>query len=361
MANSDLILNARFLMRPATGVDRVAAELARALIDQAPERVSAIHPQGRFMSDMPDLQDRKMVKGVLTGPLWEQTTLARIRPDAILLSLCNSGPVMRRRQAVMIHDAQVFTQPDSYSAAFRAWYRFMLPRLGHRAGLILTPSAHTAGQLESHGIIPPGRARAVPNGADHILRAPADPETMRRFGLTSGAYFLAIGSLAPHKNLSMLAQAARDRRDQSLPLVLAGGGNPQVFRDAGIAPSPGLRMTGRVTDGELRALYENARALVFPSRTEGFGLPPVEAMVCGCPVIATTCGAVPEVCGDAAMLVDPEDPSAWTKAMEQVAADTDLRAALTAKGRAHAAQYTWEKAAQTLLRHLDDAPMDHAV
>lgn len=361
---SNLILNSRFLMRPPTGVDRVAAELICALDRHGlPPGLGdwrALRPAGpmaEVQNRPPQILENQHVSGSRwKGNLWEQLTLARVAPEDWLLSLCNIGPVLRRRQVVMLHDAQVFRAPESYSQGFRSWYHALQPRLARRAAMVLTVSHHAKAELEHFGVVPQGKARVVPNGADHILRTAADPGVLHQQSLTPGAYFLAIGSLASHKNIALLAQAAQNRADTAVPLVIAGGGNANVFADAGISSSQDIRLVGRVTDAELRALYENATALVFPSLTEGFGLPPVEAMFCGCPVIASTGGAVPEVCGEAAFLVDPQDLGGWTAAMTRMADDTDLRTRLIQAGYKRAATFTWANAAAVLSEHLSQLP-----
>ncbi|MEM6938801.1 MAG: glycosyltransferase family 1 protein [Pseudomonadota bacterium] len=356
MAN--LELNARFLSRPLAGVDRVAFELASALDRYGlPPQISsftAVHPARPATTDgiLPRTMSMRKTRWWPGGHLWEQGALTLNSGDSWLLSLCNTGPVLRRKQIVMIHDAQTFRHPESYTWPFRLWYRWMLPRLGRRAALVLTVSHHAKAELERFGIVPRGKARVVPNGADHILRHQADLDVLARHGLERQGYFLALGSMAPHKNIPRIIEAARARQDQTLPLILAGGGSNRVFSaDQGSSQS-GVQAIGRVTDPELRALYENAVALVFPSLTEGFGLPPLEAMLCGCPVIASSGGALPETCGDAALFVDPADRSGWTKALEHLASDMALRKDMSAKGRAHAAAYTWDNAAACLVRHL---------
>ena len=137
------------------------------------------------------------------------------------------------------------------------------------------------------------------------------------------------------------------------PLVIAGGGNSRVFADAGLEPPPGVRLLGRVSDGELRTLYTHAAAFVFPSLTEGFGLPPLEAMLCGCPTVVSCAGAIPEVCGDASLYVDPTDEAGWTRAMIDVVARGDAaRQAAVEAGRRRAAPFTWARAARQLVDHL---------
>lgn len=356
-------INARFLTRPASGVDRVAIELIVALAARPDVSwLTLLHPVYEtlhcgWLDDLPDLiRDKIQLQpvGRWQGHFWEQLDLPRALPDQILLSLCSTGPVLRRNQAVMIHDAQVWDVPQSYSRAFRLAYRLLLPLLARRARYLLTVSRFSAGQLVKHGIAPHGKTRLVLNGADHILRVAPDPGTLRRHGLVARGYMLAIGNLAPHKNLALLVRAAAARGPDAPELIVAGGMNSKVFADAGLREAKRVRFIGRVSDAELRALYEGALAMAFPSLTEGFGLPPLEAMLCGCPVIATSGGAVPEICGDAAIFVNPADQAGWTAAMERVAADDTLRADLSRKGVVQGALYSWERAADGLVAHLSE-------
>lgn len=154
-----------------------------------------------------------------------------------------------------------------------------------------------------------------------------------------------MGSLARHKNVATLINAFIDADLDNIDLVIAGGGNPKIFRDAGLREAPNVCYTGRITDEELKALYAQAMAFACPSISEGFGLPPLEAMTFGCPVIATTGGAVPEVCGDAALYADPHDQDAWRDAIIRLVADPALRVQLGEQARDRASQFTWLSAA----------------
>lgn len=365
MTDSQLfVVNGRFLTRPTAGVDRVALELIAALARRADVgRLTVVHPpvpvrQTAWLSQLePD--DRAKVElrpiGRGNGHGWEQAYLTTVEPDRPLLSLCGTGPVARRHQAVFLHDAQVWDVPESYSLPFRLAYRSLLPALARRARFLFTVSHFARTRLELHGVAPAGKATVVPNGADHMASVAADPGALERHGLRAGGYFLAIGSLAPHKNLDRLIEAASARSPGAPPLVVAGAADNRVFAGSGLTqPSDGgVRVLGRVGDGELKALYQGAIALAFPSMTEGFGLPPVEAMSVGCPVIATTAGAVPEVCGDAAHYADPTSPEQWTRALERLAADLALRHDLQRRGLAQAARYRWSTAAGALVDRLE--------
>lgn len=323
-----ILLNGRFLTRPMTGVDRVALELTKAL---------SANPRFAQLFEIETITPETPTEA-LRGHLWEQTKLAGRQPSAPLLSLCNTGPILRRNQIVMIHDAQVYRCPDSYDALFRLGYQALQPILGRSARTLITVSNHAKNELETFGIAPKDKAIVLPNGADHILREAPDVEILKRHNLRPNCYFLTLGAAARHKNLDTLAKACQLRPTPNMPVIAAG---------TVTAPHP-LKPIGRVSDSELRSLYENATALLFPSFTEGFGLPAAEAMMCGCPVLATTQGAVPEVCSPAAVLRDPRDARGWAEAIDQIANNADLRARLSAAGRHHIKRYTWANAAEQL-------------
>ena len=198
-------------------------------------------------------------------------------------------------------------------------------------------------------------------GGDHIRALVADEGVFARIGARPGGYFLAVGSLARHKNLRLLVDAFLAAGLDGVDLVIAGGSNPRIFSEGGLPTAPTIRYAGRVTDEELKALYAGAIAFACPSLSEGFGLPPVEAMACGCPVIATTGGSVPEVCGDAAVYADPRDPAAWREAIRRVTLDAGLRADMRRHGLERATIFTWRKAAVRMLgilaRHDGDAAL----
>lgn len=355
---TQLLINGRFLTRPATGVDRVATELTRALLQVglpppfSDLRILVPGHAGHIPSDLKAFVHHMPVP---LGPnAWEQTTLARYKPDSWLVNLCNIGPVLRHRQVIMIHDAQVWDAPGSYTGAFRAWYRFALPRLGHRAGAVLTVSNHARRALESAGVVPPDRAQVILNGADHCLRVPADTGSLAAYGLQPHQYFLTLATEAPHKNLNLFEAVARDRPNQSAPIVCVGA-QPNLAR---YKPnnSGKLRRLPRITDATLRSLFENALALLIPSWTEGFGLPAMEAMTLGCPVVASDRGALPEVCGKAATLIAPDDVQGWHTALHLLETTSLARDALRRAGLERAKSFTWARAGHRLAQVLASLP-----
>ncbi|SFO11114.1 glycosyltransferase family 1 protein [Sphingomonas sp. OK281] len=363
-----LALNGRFLGRPVTGVERLAIELADAIDNRVVEVGGDTLPSGsafEILAPSPDLAaitaaasirfPRNPVQAIgrLNGHAWEQRELSQARPDAWLLNLCNTAPILRRRQAVVICDAQFILHPESYSRAFRWWYRFALSIASRRAAALFTISEFSKEQLEQFGVFPKNKAQVLRLGIDHLDKVAADDEVVVRHGLVR-PYVLAIGSLARHKNLRMLVDAFCDERPDGIDLVIAGGGNARVFGDAGLRKGENIRYLGRVNDGELKALYAHAMAFACPSLSEGFGLTPLEAMRLGCPVIATTGGAVPEICGDAVLYADPADQSAWRAALAKIVSDAGLRQSLRDQGLERAASYTWRGAAIQMLEVISE-------
>jgi glycosyltransferase involved in cell wall biosynthesis len=359
----DLAINGRFLCRRPSGVDRFALEIVRALDgllardDPALRgvRVAVLAPADAVA---PDGLGRVTIErfGRLEGQAWEQLELPwRVR-GRLLLNLCNTAPLALRRQAVVIHDAATVRVPQAFTPAFRALYEAMMPRLGRRSSHVITVSEFSRRELDAVWRIDRARVSVVREGAEHVLRVPADRSLLEREGLRPAGYLLAVGNITPHKNLGTLLRASAIGDRLPVDLVLAGGTDPRVFGHVGLELPPGVRALGYVTDAQLRALYENAAAFVFPSRYEGFGLPPLEAMACGCPVVASSAASLPEVCGDAALFFDCDDAASLRAAVDRVLADAALRLRLRAAGLERAAGFTWERAARELLACLRDAP-----
>ena len=176
----------------------------------------------------------------------------------------------------------------------------------------------------------------VHEGGEHILREAADTAVLARHGLVPGRFALVVGTKAAHKGLAGLAEAQAMLASRGLVLAVAGATDAAVFRQGGDPAGQAVVPLGRVSDAELRALYEAALCLIFPSRYEGFGLPPLEAMTCGCPVIAADAAAVPEVCGDAALWFDNDGPRRLPDALARLLDEAGLAATLRTRGLARA-------------------------
>ncbi|MCJ2179805.1 glycosyltransferase family 4 protein [Novosphingobium sp. 2580] len=356
----DIIINGKFLRAPMTGVHRVAFEICNALADlakqNAPEmcgrRVEVWHSHdGRDKAESIGLPVRAV--GPFDGALWEQTTLPARQGRSVLLNLCNLGPIASGNALTMIHDAQVLLSPKSYGPGFRLWYIVLQRILARRNSAILTVSQYSREQIAAAGLAPIECIHAVHNGVDHVLRVDPDTTVLDRLSLTGTSYALALSTVQEHKNIGVLLKAFAREDLSGMKLVLFGSASRETFAAAGHVLPPNVVFAGQVTDEELRALMQSARALLFPSITEGFGLPPLEAMLLGTPAICAPCGALPEVCGDAALYADPHEPEAWAAVLRYLGQHNDLHANFSALGRTRAEQFTWRNAALRLLEILD--------
>lgn len=375
-----IVINGKFL-QPSTsrsGVHRVAYELLMALdtlLANNPALAEAIPCRviipGGQVSDLRlscisieiDKQAGNMgpLRRKVNGVLWEQLVLPRRARGDTLISLCNIGPVWHRNAFTMVHDAQVYSSPSSYSRAFRTWYRFVLPLLGRRNRGLLTVSEFSRKQLDEFNVAPAARVSVVHNGCDHVLRLLPDSAKVEAVGLAGQRYVVALANTQPHKNIAMLLRAFASPALSDTTLALFGSATRETFESQGHIVPPNVRFLGFVSDEELAGLLQNASALAFPSTTEGFGLPPLEAMALGCPTIVSPCGALPEVCGDASLSAEPHDSDAWAKQIGRLCDDATLRADIKRRGQAQAALFTWEKAAHRLLEAVVGRPVNQTV
>lgn len=353
---AELIFNGKFLTKKSTGVHRVAHEMLRAIGDilaaSSPPHVQITVAAPPGPCDALASPELTLVKtGWVRGQLWEQLFLPRFVRRRRLVNLCNLAPLIRP-DVIMIHDAQIHISPESYTRSFVLLYRMLQPLIARRASQIVTVSAYSRDMLVKYRLAPASRIAVIHNGADHILRVPPDAAIIGRLALTPGQYAVAFASTMAHKNIAVLFRAFALPLLAGVPLVLVGGALAPDFAASGLAYPPNILFAGSVSDSALRALLESAACMAFPSTTEGFGLPPLEAMWLGCPAIVAPCGALPEICGAAATYANPHDPAAWAAAIAHFAGNPAAREEAGTRGRAHAAGFTWQRAAQQLLAML---------
>jgi glycosyltransferase involved in cell wall biosynthesis len=281
----------------------------------------------------------------------------------LLWSPNNTGPLAVSRQVCTMHDIIPVEHPEWFNARFSAWYQWLLPKLTQRVRHLIAVSEFTKQRLVERLGIRPEKITVVWNGVDSQFRprtAAEIDEVRDALGIRSQRYLLSLGSLEPRKNLRRLLGAWGKLRpelgDDDINLVVVGEkGSAQVFRDASIRETPeGVHFTGYARQEYLPALYSGALALVYPSLYEGFGLPPLEAMACGTPVITSNTTSLPEVTGGAALLVDPLSEDAIAEAIRCLVGDEQLRQALSAKSLAHASKFTWDKSAAQTWKVLEE-------
>lgn len=352
-----IAINGRFLTQGLSGVQRFGGEIIKAidaLLDTdayraLKGRIEIVAPPKARDFPLKNIPLRRC--GWSNGYLWEQVEFPLHAAGALLLNLCMLGPVAVRRQVVVVHDATVKALPGNFSWRFRTAYSLLIPLLCRRAAQAVTVSEFSRREIDKlYGV----NTEAMPicsEGGDHITAAPADDSAIERFGLAGRKFFLSVGANSRNKNIEVLAAAFSQAKLDNTLLVLTGKRDSAVFGKLSEVNSAAVKNVGHVNDRELRALYEHALALVFPSRYEGFGLPPIEAMMCGCPVIISDQPALVEVGGGATLGCGMDDVAGLARLMRDVHDDDALRGKFAAAGRERAARYTWAAAARRLLDH----------
>jgi glycosyltransferase involved in cell wall biosynthesis len=350
-------INGRFLCRTPTGVDRYATELLRSVdgwYGSGAKETSGltfeiVTPRRRCVHWIPRYIPIVQA-GVSDGYFWEQCMLPMLRRDGLLVSLCNTGPVLAARHVVAIHDATPARIPGSFSKGFRTAYKILMPALGQTSRAVVTVSHFSAGEIQACYGVPNQKIHVIGNSGEHILRADCAPAIIDRLGLDGVPYVLAVATMAKHKNIQALLGVSRALFLRGIRVVLVGGDNQRIFGSTEAGLDLDIIRAGYVTDGELRSLYQSALCFVFPSIYEGFGIPPLEAMQLGCPVVASNTSALPEVLADAALYASPLDQDELFAQIMRINDDVPLRQRLVDAGRLRAANFRWDDSARALLR-----------
>lgn len=343
------IYNGRFATQKTTGVQRVARELIAAL-GHLPGNggvTVVVPPQPELQS----VDGTHLVKiGFGKGVFWEQLVLPVFAGRHRIVNLSNSASIFRLNQVIYMHDAAVFDVPAHFSRRFRAWYRFMFWILARTSSCVVTNSDFSRQRLAHHCAVPAERISVVPLGADHLDAITPDASVLQEYGLESKRFVLAVSNMNPTKNFGRILESFRQLNDPSIDLVIVGMKNASVFGDVQDmrAIAPNIKAVGYLNDQKLKALYQHAHCFVYPSIYEGFGIPPLEAMRCGCPVIVGRSSALPETCGDAALYCDPYSSEDIADKMRTLLLMPEVRSTMIERGYSHAARFRWDTSAEML-------------
>ena len=342
-------INGRFLTQPMTGVQRYAREIVSAmdgLLESESVKVRLAVPPGH---DTPlRLKTISVEKrGRIGGQIWEQTVLPAATRDP-LLHLCNTAPAVSHGHVVCLHDANVFIEPESYSRAFRTYYRILQPWIAKRAIKVVTVSRDAALQLARHIDIKARDIEVLPNGHEHALLWKPSRSRLSERWMPRRPFVLLLASQARHKNVARIVGLAEAVDAMGLDLVLVGRQAP-IFAEAGGGCASNLFRLGAVEDDDLAVLLSQALCLAFPSLTEGFGLPLVEAMAWGCPIVSSNRASLPEVCGDAGLMANPQDDRLWLEHFSALSASRDLAEDLKHRGFEQMRKFSWVASARGYL------------
>jgi glycosyltransferase involved in cell wall biosynthesis len=351
-----ICINGRFMSERPAATYAVARHLSEAFakrlsVDGTARRVGLIVPPNTTSEDTGFAIEEV---GHMTSNLWEQLSLPGATRGRLLLNFAARSPLFVRNALTMVHDAQVFTAPTSYSRAFRVTLKANIRLAGRLQRGLLTVSEFSKSELVGLGIVPAARIHVIHNGVDHILLVTPEDGVLDRLGVLSRGFALGLANTQPHKNIGVLLRAFARPEMANLKLVLAGKAKAADFTALGIPMPPNVIFAGYVSDGEMRSLQAHALAVCTPSLTEGFGMPPIEGMLLGTPAVISPCGALPEVCGPDTLQADPHDPIAWSHTLLRLKAEPDLWNNLSDTGRAFAVRFTWDAAATRLEEILAD-------
>jgi glycosyltransferase involved in cell wall biosynthesis len=331
----EVLINARAAARrQLSGVERWAVELT--------ERLPRLRPGAYAVARPP----RPLA--YQAGQAWEQAALplqAKRAGTPLILNPANLAPLRWPGNVVVIHDAVALTHPEWFAAPYVAWHQRALPAVARRARRVVTVSRFSRAEIAEATGIPEAAIEVVPGGVDERFSPEVDPVPARDALGLDRPYVLTVAGEGARKNLVALGATARVLGERGIDLVAAG--SRRAHHGAG-ADVPGVRHLGYVDDALLPALYAGARAFVLPSLHEGFGLPCLEAMAAGVPVVASDRGALPETCGDAALLVEPRRPDLIAEAVVAAATDDATAARLRAAGLSRAAGFSWAHTAEAV-------------
>ena len=324
MPAKTLYINGRFLTQPMTGTNRFAYELSVGLAKRGYPCV-VLAPNGPLREDTYDLSSLNIEQvGPFKSHLWEQVTLPwhmRKKKDSLLLSLKGLGPVFMRRQVATIHDMSYLVNPKWFSLPYRLFYRLMTPLMASHARRLITVSEFSKGEIVRLLKVSPDKVSVIHNAPSGcFLQGEGVCKNTSENDHSTDKFILTVSSLDPRKNLSLVFEAY-GKSAQRLPLYVVGERYP-VFGKLEVPWNDNIKFLGRISDEELRSYYAHASLFVYPSSYEGFGMPPMEAVACGCRnVVLSDIPVFREVYGDMAHYVKVDDSDALAAMFDTLPAE----------------------------------------
>lgn len=352
----DVSINARFLTQPITGVQRYSIELVRALDDLIENgeikgyNFELLAPPCKTLHhlDLKNIPLRRV--GISSGYLWEQFELPFYAKKGVLFCPGNVAPLIsllsKQKTIVTVHDLSYLYFPNAYSLLFKLAYRAILPNVFKNADAVITVSQAEKDSILKRYCYVRDRLYAIQNGTFATKNKREKEVSPKKSDTTP--FVLYVGSLSKRKNLEGVLGVAKLLNDKGNIKFVIVGACERIFNNVKLDDSANyIEFKGQVDDmDELVQLYKEASCLVFPSFYESFGMPAIEAMYCGCPVITSHISSLPEICGDAALYCDPYNINDIAEKIMQVITDETLREDLRNKGFKQAEKYSWKSCAR---------------
>ncbi len=354
-SRSRICVNARFVTQELTGVQRYAYNVVKRM-----SGVTLLSP-GPARPEYQGLDDASLavIPHFLHSHLWEQLVLPKVLHGQVLWSPTGIGPVAAHNQVLTIHDVAVLEHSEYYAKPYALWYRLIWPVLVRHVKKIITVSEFSKERIVTCLKVPERKVEVVYEGVDDRFK-PQSGDQMEAFLSTSGIkrpYILAVGAISARKNYRRLLEAWQKIQGElsGVTLVLVGGGGFTFSTMSSLGALPPRTMhLGGVYDESLAALYAGALAFVYPSLYEGFGLPVLEAMSVGTPVVTSNNTSLPEIAGNAALFIDPFDSDSIAEGVKQIVDDEELRKDLRLRGLNQVKKYSWESAAKAIMNILQE-------
>lgn len=346
-----IFVNSRFLTQKITGSQRFAIEISKQIKKLSPDRFVFIAPRNVIHKELAKELDVK-IAGINTGHIWEQIDLPlylKKQGYPLILNLVNTAPLFYKNKMVTIMDLSWKHFPDAIFKRFYMWYKFLIPKILKSSKFVFTLSDFSKNDLKTQFNI---------EGSKIEIISCAISENFKYLNLKREKVILSVASLQPYKNLTGLIKAFILLKEHNklldFKLVLVGGYNKKVFAKTNVFELSKNRnditFTGYLSDEDLVQYYNKSSLFVFPSFFEGFGIPPLEAMSCGCPCVVSNAASLPEVCGDAAYYVNPYSIEDIARGIEKVLTDENLRHNLIEKGFENVKRFSWENSAKQMIK-----------
>ncbi len=345
-----IVVNARFLTQELTGVQRFAEQISLALRELRDDIVF-VSPGDIKNTKAAELLNVKVV-GHRTGHQWEQRDLPKYlkaNGNPLLINLGNTAPLWYKNKVVTHHDVTYKKFPQSYSRKFRLMYNLLIPIMLKNSRALLTVSEFSKKEITTAYGYNPKNTFVIANAVSDLFSR----RSVESASNTDERFLLAVSSPNYHKNFhGLLAAFSAACQNTDVKLKIIGGKNKNFsgmdFSGNDENAMKNVEFLGRVTDEELVAIYQRALAFVFPSFYEGFGIPPLEAQACGCPVVSSNQASLPEVLADSALYFNPYKHQEMVDALNRIINDESLREQLKEKGYNNIGHYSWLESARKL-------------